>query len=138
LLVGADDAPPADLGIDEDWLRAPASDADVRVRAERLGRSVAALTSDDPFIDRHRILHRGAITVPLTRIEAIVLGLLLAARGDVVTIEALELAVWGGAAPSRDAVHAAMARLRKRLEGAMLVVRSVRRFGFVLERDVAA
>jgi DNA-binding response OmpR family regulator len=138
LLVGPDDAPPADLGIDEDWLRAPVNEVDLQVRAERLGRSVAALGRDQPFIDRHRILHRGATTVPLTRIEAIILGLLLAARGDVVTIEALELAAWGGAAPSRDAVHAAMSRLRKRLEGAMLVVRSVRRSGFVLERDVAA
>jgi DNA-binding response OmpR family regulator len=138
LLLGPDDEPPSDLGVDEDWMRAPASQADVRVRAERLSRSVAALDRDEPFIDRHRILHRGSVTVPLTRIEASILGVLLDARGEVVSIDALEQAAWGGAAPSRDAVHAAMSRLRRRLQGAMLVVRSVRRSGFVLERGVAA
>jgi DNA-binding response OmpR family regulator len=135
LLLGPDDDPPGDLGVDEDWLRSPVTDSDVRSRAERLGRTIAALARDEPFIDRFRILHRGSITVPLTRIEAVLLGVLLASRGDLVPIEALELAAWGGAAPSRDAIHAAMSRLRRRLQGAMLVVRSVRRSGFVLERD---
>ncbi|MBI5090775.1 MAG: hypothetical protein HZB15_18450, partial [Actinobacteria bacterium] len=76
LLLGPDDEPPPDLGVDEDWLRTPVSQSDLRVRAERLSRSIAALGRDDPFIDRFRILHRGDVTIPLTRTEAVILGVL--------------------------------------------------------------
>ncbi|MBI5089660.1 MAG: helix-turn-helix domain-containing protein, partial [Actinobacteria bacterium] len=78
------------------------------------------------------------VTIPLTGTEAVILGVLLDARGAVVPIETIERAAWGGSTPSRDAVHAAISRLRRRLQGAMLVVRSVRSPGFVLERDAAA
>jgi DNA-binding response OmpR family regulator len=138
LVLGPDDEPPGDLGLDEDWIRTPVSDSDLRLRAERLRRSVAPLQGSRPFIDQQRILHRGPAAVALTRTEAVIMDLLLQRHDSVVTIDEIEHAAWRQGAPSRDAVHAAMARLRRRLQAAMLVVRSVRGAGFVLELDRAA
>jgi two-component system OmpR family response regulator len=138
LVLGADDEPPGELGLDEDWIRTPVSVTDLRARAERLRRTMAPLHESRPFIDQQRILHRGPAAVALTRTEAVIMDLLLQRHDEIVSIDEIEHAAWRHGAPSRDAVHAAMARLRRRLQAAMLVVRSVRGAGFVLELDRAA
>lgn len=133
LLVAPGVDPPTDVAPDEDWIRLPAPDVDVRRRAERVALAVRRLDAEAPYIDEHRVLHRGSLTVPLTATAAAILAALLERRGNVVSLDDLELVAWNGTAPSRDAVHAAVGRLRQRITGFHLVVRSVRDAGFVLD-----
>jgi DNA-binding response OmpR family regulator len=138
LLVEPDAEPPASLGIDEDWVRMPANDADVLARAVRLTHLAAHLRSDEPYVDDHRVLHRAGVSIPLNPTESAMLTILLRHRGAVVSVAELEREVWRGSAQSRDAVDAAMYRLRRRLSGLHLVIRSVRNRGFVIDVDHAA
>ena len=133
LLVAPNAEPPADLAPDEDWIRLPAPEVDIARRAAQLTRAVRRLGAEQPYIDEHRVLHRGPLTVPLTVTAAAILAVLLERRGNVVSVDDLEVVAWHGTAPSRDAVHAAVARLRQRIAGFHLVVRSVRDAGFVLD-----
>jgi DNA-binding response OmpR family regulator len=138
LLIDADGEPPDSLGVDEDWVRLPANERDVLARATRLTRQAAHLYRDEPYIDRHRVLHRAGTSVPLTGTEAAILNVLLQHRGSVVLVADLERDVWHGHAQSRDAIDAAIYRLRRRLSGVSLVIRSVRGRGFVIDADRAA
>ncbi len=72
LLVAADAEPPATLGVDEDWVRMPATAADVIARARQLLRFDELLRVDKPFVDEHRVLHRAGMTVHLSAAEAAV------------------------------------------------------------------
>jgi len=133
LLVEADAAPPATIGVDEDWIRLPADERDVAVRAQRLARLSGHLLSERPVVDRNRVLHRGGTTVVLSAAEATVVELLLANAGRVVPRARLEAALWAdGVAPGPKAVAAVVYRLRRRLAGMSLCVRSARNRGFVL------
>jgi two-component system, OmpR family, response regulator len=136
LLLVAPDAPaPTDLALDEDWIRLPAEPADVSRRAEQLARATALLAAEPVFVDDERVLHRAGARVPLPATAAAILAVLLERRGTVVTVDELERLVWAGAAPSLDSVHTAVSRLRRRLAGVHLRVRSVRDVGFVLDPD---
>jgi len=133
LLVEADAAPPLTIGVDEDWVRLPADERDVAVRAARLARLSVRLSSERPVLDRNRVLHRGGATVVLSTAEAIVVDLLLANAGRIVPREQLESAVWpNGDVPSSKAVNAVVYRLRRRLAGLSLCVRAARGRGFVI------
>ncbi len=132
LLVAADAAPPDVVGVDEDWIRLPAAESDVRARATQLLRFDARLRSDAPYIDDNRVLHRAGRTVTLTIAEAAIMSLLIQNSGTVVTHRELESDVWDGVAPSHDAIDAAIYRLRRRIGGLSLCIRSVRGRGFVL------
>ena len=139
LLVEPDAEPPAEIGLDEDWIRLPADDRDVRARIAHLARFATRLDDDQPFIDDHHILHRAGATLPLS-----------AHRGDaccrccstgaasVVSVDELQREAWHGQPPSRDAVDALIYRLRRRLSGWNLVIRSVRSRGFVIDTVRAA
>lgn len=135
LLVAPDSSLPADLGVDEDWVRLPAGGDDVVQRAQQLVRVADRLEREAPFIDDARVLHRGGMAVPLTATASAILAVLLERRGTVVSADELAALVWPGAAPSHDAVHRAVTRLRRRLAGLHLVVRSVRKAGFVIDAD---
>jgi hypothetical protein len=134
LLIPAGSSPPAMLGVDEDWVRLPASESDVVARATQLLCN-EGIRSDTPYVDAHRVLHRAGATVTLTSCEAAITSLLLHRAGDVVSRAELEHEVWNGSAPSRDAVDAAIYRLRRRLAGMSLCIRSARGRGFVLYID---
>jgi hypothetical protein len=134
LLIGPDATPPQSLGVDEDWVRLPAAEADVVARATQLLCN-EAIRSDTPYVDVHRVLHRAGATVTLTTSEATIMSLLLRKSGVVVSRTELEHEVWSDAAPSRDAIDAAIYRLRRRLAGLSLCIRSARGQGFVLYVD---
>lgn len=135
LLVDPHVAPPTLRGVDEDWVRLPANNDDVLARAAQLTRFAQNLRGDEPHIDDHRILHRAGMSIPLSTTEAAILSLLLKRRGAVVPIADLEREVWHGNTLSRDAVDAAIYRLRRRLSGLNLVVRAVRNRGFIIDLD---
>jgi DNA-binding response OmpR family regulator len=132
LLVATDASPPAVVGVDEDWVRLPAADSDVLARATQLLRFDAHLRGDEPRIDTNRVLHRVGMTVNLTIAQAAIMTLLMQHVGTVVSHAELELAAWDGVAPSRGAIDAAMYRLRRRVSGLSLTIRSVRGRGFAL------
>ena len=133
LLVAPDVSPPDLVGVDEDWIRLPAADRDVLARAVQLLRFDAHLRGDEPYIDSNRVLHRAGMTVSLTATEASIMSLLLNHAGRVVSQAELENAAWDGVAPSRDAIDAAIYRLRRRLSGLSLSIRAVRSRGYVLD-----
>ena len=132
LLVAADASAPEVVGVDEDWIRLPAADSDVVARATQLLRFDANLRGDEPHIDGSRVLHRAGLTITLTAGEAAIMSLLMRHMGQVVSHAELETEVWDGEAPSRDAIDAAIYRLRRRLAGLSMCIRSVRGRGFVL------
>jgi len=136
LLLAPDVAPPESLGVDEDWVRLPAAESDVVARATQLLCN-EGIRSDTPYVDVHRVLHRAGATVRLTTSEAAIMSLLLRNAGAVVSRTDVEHEVWNDAAPSRDAIDAAIYRLRRRLAGLSLSIRSARGQGFVLNVNAA-
>ena len=138
LLLVADGAEPPELvGIDEDWIRLPATDQDIATRATQMLRFDALLRIDEPYIDARQVLHRAGVSVPLRGTEASILALLLRRRGSVVSYPELIDEVWAGVCPSRGAIEAAIGRLRRRLSGLSMSVRSVRGRGVVVDFDRA-
>jgi DNA-binding response OmpR family regulator len=134
LLIPADATPPQTLGVDEDWVRLPAAESDIVARATQL-LCKEGVRSDTPYVDAHRVLHRAGATVTLTAAEAAIMNLLLRNAGIVVSRTDLEREVWTDTAPSRDAIDAAIYRLRRRLSGLSLCIRSARSQGFLLYVD---
>jgi len=131
LLIAADATPPDTVGVDEDWVRLPVAESDVVARATQL-LCKEGIRSDTPYVDAHRVLHRAGMTVMLTNAEAAIMSLLLRRAGTVVSWSDLEHEAWHDAAPSREAIDAAIYRLRRRLAGLSLSIRSARGRGFVL------
>ena len=113
-------------------MRLPADEAEIRARVARVRLLTTHRAGTQPFVDDHRMLHRGGMAVQLTPIEASIVTSLLASPGDVVDHVDLERKAWISAAPSRDALDAAIYRLRRRLAGVGLYVRTVRGRGFTL------
>jgi DNA-binding response OmpR family regulator len=133
LLVEQDADAPTEVGVDEDWMRLPADERELWTRAERLSRLSAGLDGELPVLHDGRVLTHGAATAVLSRSEAIVVRMLLDAIGNVVTRVELEAAVWPDGAPSSGrALDALMERLRRRVAGLHLCIRSARAKGFVI------
>lgn len=131
VLLVAPDADAPVVGVDEDWLRLPATEADAFARARQLLRHGAQMRSDVPFIDGERVLHRAGSTVVLTATEAAILTTLLDHLGRIVDYEELAETVWHRAL-GRDAMDAAMYRLRRRLDGLHVHIAAVRGRGYQL------
>jgi DNA-binding response OmpR family regulator len=130
LLVEGAQPPPADLRPDEDWLRAPATVADVEARAVALVRRVRERAHEGVWVEGNRVLHRGSATAVLSEAEALVASLLLDAPGQVVRRELLAAQLWPGREPpGRRALDAVVGRLRRRLAGLGIRVESVRSRG---------
>ena len=127
---GAD--PPEALDCLEDWVRAPASEAEVRAR-------VGALLTRHrthqrvPHIDADGVLRFGSARVPLPPVEVRLAGLLAEHFEAVVSSDALRRAVWPDSAPARNVLDVHMVHLRRRLARAGLVVRTLRTQGYLLE-----
>lgn len=134
LLIEEGASLPEVVGIDEDWVRLPVADEEIRARALRLRRITDDLAQHAvPYVDELRVLHRAGVTVPLSSHEASILGALLERPGAVVSRADLERLAWNGAAPSADAVDAAIYRLRRRLTGVGMSIRAARGRGFSLK-----
>jgi DNA-binding response OmpR family regulator len=132
LTVPAGELPPTDLAPDEDWIRVPCDEADVRLRAEQVLRVVRERSQESWWIDDQRVLHRGSRTAVLTASEATVAEVLLAEPGRVVTRLELIKRLWPAGAPSDRAVDAVVYRLRRSCRELGLVIRAARGRGFVL------
>ncbi|UDY37037.1 helix-turn-helix domain-containing protein [Dermatobacter hominis] len=133
LTVPAGELPPTDLAPDEDWIRVPCAEDDIRVRAEQVLRVVRERSEETSWIDDQRVLHRGVRTAVLTASEATVAEVLLAEPGRVVSRTELIRRLWPAGAPSERAIDAVVYRLRRSCQDLGLVIRAARGRGFVLD-----
>ncbi|MGH9186199.1 MAG: helix-turn-helix domain-containing protein [Acidimicrobiales bacterium] len=134
LLLVAPDSPPPDVDDDEDWLRLPAPDLDVRVRLTTLARRTAYRNGSDPVLDDDGLLWIGTRWVSLPPVEARLTSALLSRFGAVVSRDALGRAGWPDGPPGRNALDVHVLRLRRRLAKVGLAIRTVRSRGYLLER----
>ncbi len=134
LLLVEDGAPPP-LVVDdiEDWIRVPADEADVRARADGLSRRADSRWGL-PDLDDDGVLRVGTRWVALPPVEARLTEALLGRIGAVVSRDALSRAGWPAGAPGRNALDVHVLRLRRRLSGLGLAIRTVRSRGYLLER----
>jgi hypothetical protein len=133
LLVDGDAAVPTAIGIDEDWVRVPAPLGDIEVRLERLVRSLERLHRERPYVDSAHILHYGGVSIVLSPAQAIVVAALLEQPGRIVSRHGLEREIWPNGTPGPKALDGIVFRLRRRLQGVGLVIRSAHARGFALD-----
>lgn len=135
LLVAPDAEPPVVDEALEDWVRMPAPDVDVRARVEGLRRRFAVF--DTPRIDEDGVIRFGEGWVAVPPVEARLVGAMIERFGACVGREVLAAAAWPDGSPGRNALDVHMARLRKRLAGVDLAIRTIRSRGYLLEAAAA-
>ncbi len=134
LLVESGSPPPGVEDPLEDWIRVPAPELDVRTRIDTLARRADEL--DEPTeasLDDDGVLRHAGGWVSLPPVEARLTRVLLDRIGAVVSRDSLARAGWPEGAPGRNALDVHVLRLRRRLVGVGLVIRTVRSRGYLLE-----
>ena len=135
LLVDATASPPVSEDCLEDWVRVPASEADVQCRLAGLSSRVArAHQPDRPELDEDGVVRLGDGWVALPPVESRVTAALVDRFGAVVGREALARAGWPDGAPGRNALDVHILRIRRRIAPLGLVIRTVRSRGYLLEK----
>jgi hypothetical protein len=122
---------PASIGPAEDWVRLPASEADVAARAHALCRRLARAAAVGPTIVDGLLSYDG-LGVHLGVAEATALETLLGADG-IVSRSDLTVALWPAGPPSRRSLDALIYRLRQRAAAVNVHVLAVRGRGFVVD-----
>lgn len=137
LLVEGGSSPPPPGDAMEDWIRVPADDADVQHRLAGLEARVRARAATPalPVLDDDGVLRVGPAWVSLPPVEARLTAALLQRLGLVVSRDALARAGWPDGAPGRNALDVHVLRLRRRLAGVSLAIRTVRSRGYLLEQE---
>lgn len=131
LLVVSPDAPaPDSIECDEDWIRLPASDEDMRIRMQAVAMRSSRHTTGPALMGDGRIRFRGR-WVALSDHEEAVARTLASHFGEVVDQETLAASI--SPPLSANAVRIQIMRLRARLGTLGLELRSVRGHGYVLE-----
>lgn len=132
LVVAADGPPPVSTDCEEDWVRWPADDAELRSRAEgvaaRAGRHLRP-----PAVDGDGVLHFGGRWAALSPLEEALARALAERFGDVVAYDELSRRCWPDDATGARDVRAPVMTLRRRLAGLGLEVHNVRGNGYVLD-----
>ncbi|HEY2429334.1 MAG TPA: winged helix-turn-helix domain-containing protein [Acidimicrobiales bacterium] len=134
LLVAPDVDVPATVGWDEDWVRLPAREDDVRVRASLLAARITRPTPLRPELRPDGRVFFNDRWTAVSPAELQMLRLLVDRFEEVVDSKALaEADADDERALSPTAVRVHLTRLRRRLGPIGLVVRTVRGRGYVLE-----
>jgi hypothetical protein len=134
LLLIAQGAPAPPGGeCEEDWIRLPADDRDVRARLRAVAARAARHRAVPPTIDEHGVLSFGFQSVTLSPLKAAVAAVLVAHFEETVPREAL-LSVWPDDDVTGNALRIQILRLRRRLAAVGLEVRAVPGYGYRLER----
>ena len=133
LLVDNGAAPPDPEDCLEDWVRVPASEAEVHSRLAALSSRARAHQPDRPVLDDDGVVRLGGAWVALPPVEARLATALLEKFGAVVGREALARAGWPAGAPGRNALDVHILRIRRRLAPLGLAIRTVRSRGYLLE-----
>ena len=130
LVVPPDVAAPEVAECDEDWIRMPATDDDIRVRMQMLARRWSKHAHAPVIKGDGRVVFRDR-WVAVAATEEAVVSVLATRFGEVVDADALAASVTPKL--SNNSVRVQVLRLRTRLEPLGLEVRSVRGRGYVLE-----
>ena len=133
LVVDEGISPPPLLDCLEDWVQAPADEAELRARREALALRADRHHRVVPHLDGEGFLSFGTDRVYLPPVEARLAAALLDRYGAVVSAARLSRAGWPGSVPSRGMLDVRIHRLRRRLEPLGLGLRTVRQRGWILE-----
>ena len=137
LALVAPPAPPfAPVDPLEDWVRLPAAEADVRARVLTLVARAEDHLQRRPELTDERLLRYGRWWVTLAPADARLVAPLVARFGAVVSRGELAKAGWPDGLPSRNSLDVQLGRLRRRLEGSGMSLRTVRSRGCVLASAV--
>ena len=116
----------------------PADEGDVRARARCLLSRCDSSVSHEPELADDRVLRFGRWWTTLTPVEARLAGLLSDRFGHVVPRTDLARVGWPAGLPSRNSLDVQLGRLRRRIDGSGLVLRTVRSRGCMLDARPAA
>jgi DNA-binding winged helix-turn-helix (wHTH) protein len=126
---------PEVMECEEDWVRLPADDGDVRARV--LG--LAARSSrhrPGPFVDESGRVRYGDRWIALSPIEHRLARVLAEHFGEVVPTSRLTHAAWPDEQANDGALRVHLTRLRRRLRPLELYVQNVRGRGYLLDTSV--
>ena len=132
LLVAADVEAPAVDACEEDWIRLPSDEGDLRARVAALS-ARAGRHRHLPELPGDGRLRQGRRWVALSPLEGKIAEELVKRFGEVVSGERLTEEGWPEGPPSRNALRVQLTRLRRRLGPLGLQIRSVHGRGYVLE-----
>ena len=127
LLVAPDVEPPLVEELLEDWVRLPATERDVRARAD-----APSWARTRPWIDEAGCSCYQGRTVALSPVEQRIAVVLVERFETVAGRERLERAVWPDERPDRNRLDVHVHRLRSRLPSVGLELRTMRSRGYVL------
>lgn len=133
LLLDESVEPPTPKDCLEDWIRVPASEADVKARVAGLLARLDAHQAAVPVVDADGVIRFGPGWASLPPVEARLARALAERFGAVVGRETLARSGWPEGAPGRNALDVHMLRLRRRLAPVGLVIRTVRSRGYLLD-----
>lgn len=136
LLVGPGVRPPEAPDCLEDWVRLPCDERDLRLRVEGLV-ARATRAGESPSVDEDGLLRLGDAWVALSPVESALAAALVERFGAVVGRDGLARRAWPAGAPTRNALDVHMLRLRRRIAGLGLEVRTVRSRGYLMQRAPA-
>ena len=135
LALVAPHAPPfTPVDLLEDWVRLPAAPSDVRARVLALAGRADESLERRPELTDDRLLRYGRWWVALAPADARLMAPLVDRFGSVVGRGELAKAGWPDGLPSRNSLDVQLGRLRRRLKGSGLTLRTVRSRGCVLEQ----
>jgi len=118
---------------EEDWVRLPAEDGDVRARVEALAARWARHRPGPRASSDGRLRYDGR-WIALSPIELRLAGVLADRFGEVVDAECLAQAAWPDEPINDGALRVHLTRLRRRLQTLQLTVQNVRGRGYVMDR----
>ena len=133
LALVAPHAPPfTPVNLLADWVRLSAAPADVRARVLALAGRADESLERRPELTDDRLLRYGRWWVALAPADARLMAPLVDRFGSVVGRGELAKAGWPDGLPSRNSLDVQLGRLRRRLKGSGLTLRTVRSRGCVL------
>jgi DNA-binding response OmpR family regulator len=136
VLVAPSAEPPEGGDCEEDWLRLPADDVDVRMRIRAL-RTRAARHHRTPVVSADGRLTFRDRWVALSKTELGIARVLADSFDAVVPHDELARAGWPSGTPSGNALRVHVTRLRRRIQPLGLEIRIVPTRGYVLQPQLA-
>jgi two-component system OmpR family response regulator len=132
LLVRPPAPAPEVMECEEDWVRLPADDGDVRARVLALA-ARSSRHRPGPLVGSDGRLRYGTNWIALSPIEHRLARALAERFGEVVHTQRLASAAWPDEAINEGALRVHLTRLRRRLRGIGLEVQNVRGRGYLME-----
>ena len=137
LLLDAGAQPPDPTDCFEDWVVLPVEERELASRTRALTARVARHQAVEPAVDGSGVLRYGDRLLVLPPVEARLANALASRFGVVVRRDSLANAGWPDGPPGRNALDVHLVRLRRRLAGIGLTLRTVRSRGYLLEGAAA-